>query len=141
MNGYRCLCLLGELWRARSQLAAREVLAVRRVAARNRMVPNRMVPVGGELGVAITTEQERIEAAFHDFHEGTPALQARSSREEHVLRWIYRSENMGQAARRGSPTSLKIGPGGTAGATSIEWWLFFRVSRARVPRADVTRLF
>ncbi len=107
-------------------------------AARNRMVPNRMVPVGGELGVAITTEQERIEAAFH---EGTPALQARSSREEHVLRWIYRSENMGQAARRGSPTSLKIGPGGTAGATSTEWWLFCRVSRARVPRADVTRLF
>lgn len=68
---------------------------------------NRMVPVGG-VGVAITTEQERIEAAFH---EGTLALQARS-REEHVLRWIYRSENMGQAARRGSPTSLKIGPGG-----------------------------
>src|SRR5919112_615134 len=66
MNGRRCLCLLGELWRARSQLAAREVLAVRREAARNRMVP-----VGGELGVAITTKQERIEAAFH---EGTPAL-------------------------------------------------------------------
>jgi hypothetical protein len=113
-------------------LAARDVLAVRREAARNRMVP-----VEGELGVASTTEQERIEAAFH---EGTLALQARS-REEHVLRWIYRSENMGQAARRGSPTSLKIRPGGTARATSTEWWLFFRVSRARVPRADVTRLF
>ena len=70
------------------------------------------------VGVAITTEQERIAAAFH---EGTPALQARSRREEHVLLWIYRSENMGQAARRGSPTSLKIGPGGTAGATSTEW--------------------
>jgi len=101
------------------------------------MVPNRMVPVEGELGVASTTEQERIAAAFH---EGTPALQARR-REEHVLRWIYRSENMGQAGRRGSPTSLKIGPGGTARATSTEWWLFCRVSRARVPRADVTRLF
>src|SRR5215217_8675085 len=85
MDGQRCLCLLGELWRARSQLAGREVLAVRRVAARNRMVPNRMVPnrmvpnrmvpnrlvpVGG-VAVAITTEQERIKAAFHD---GTPAL-------------------------------------------------------------------
>ena len=55
---------------------------MRREAARNRTVPNRMVPVGGELGVAITTEQERIEAAFD---EGTLALQARS-REEHVLR-------------------------------------------------------
>ena len=84
-----------------------------------RMVPKRTVRVGG-VGVAITTEQERIAAAFH---EGTLALQARS-REEHVLRWIYRSENMGQAARRGSPTSLKIGPGGTAGATSTEWSLF-----------------
>ena len=110
---------------------------MRRVAARNRMVPNRMVLIGGELGVAITTEQERIEAAFH---EGTLALQARS-REEHVLRWIYRSENMGQAARRGSPTSLKIGPGGTAGATLTEWWLFFRMFRARVPRPDVRSLF
>ena len=104
---------------------------MRREAARNRTVPNRMVPVGGELGVAITTEQERIEAAFH---EGTPALQARS-REEHVLRWIYRSENMGQAARRGSPTSLKIGPGGTAGATSTEWWLFL----SSVPRSGASR--
>jgi hypothetical protein len=83
---------------------------VRREAARNRMVP-----VGG-VGVAITMEQERIAAAFH---EGTPALQERS-REEHVLRWIYRSENMGQAARCGSPTSLKIGPGGISGATSTE---------------------
>src|SRR5215217_6068843 len=81
-----------------------------------------MVPVGGELSVAITTEQERIEAAFH---EGTPALQARSSREEHVLRWIYRSENMGQAAGRG----------GTAGATSTEWWLFF----SSVPRSGASR--
>src|SRR5215212_611068 len=80
MNGYRCLCLLGELWRARSQLAAREVLAVRREAARNRMVPNRMVPVGGELGVAITTEQERIEAAFHDFHEGPPYRRGAAAR-------------------------------------------------------------
>jgi hypothetical protein len=89
-----------------------------------------MVPVGG-VGVAITTEQERIEAVFH---EGTLALQARS-REEHVLRWIYRSENMGQAARRGSPTSLKIGPGGTAGATSTEWWLFC----SSVPRSGASR--
>ena len=102
---------------------------MRRVAARNRMVP-----VGG-VGVAITMEQARIEAAFH---EGTTALQARSC-EERVLRWIYRSENMGQAARRGSPTSLKIGPGGTAGATSTEWWLFFRVSRAGVPRSGASR--
>ena len=99
-------------------MAAREVLAVRREAARNRMVPNRMVPnrmvpVGG-VAVAITTEQERITAAFR---EGTPALQTRS-REEHVLLWIYRSENMGQGARRGPPTSLKIGPGGTAGGNS-----------------------
>jgi hypothetical protein len=107
-------------------LAARDALAVRREAARNRMVP-----VEGELGVASTTEQERIEAAFH---EGTLALQARS-REEHVLRWIYRSENMGQAARRGSPTSLKIRPGGTARATSTEWWLFF----SSVPRSGASR--
>ena len=88
------------------------------------MVPNRMVPVEGELSVASTTEQERIEAAFD---EGTLALQARS-REEHVLRWIYRSENMGQAGQRGSPISLKPGFGGTAGATpaatSAEWSLF-----------------
>ena len=55
------------------------------------MVPNRMVPVGG-VAVAITTEQERIKAAFH---EGTLALQARSRREEHVLRWNYRSEKYG----------------------------------------------
>ena len=80
-----------------------------------------MVPVGGELGVAITTEQERIKAAFD---EGTLALQARS-REEHVLRWIYRSENMGQAGQRGSPISLKIGPWGhRGGATPTEWSLF-----------------
>ena len=96
-----------------------------------------MVPVGG-VGVAITTEQERIEAAFH---EGTLALQARS-REEHVLRWIYRSENMGQAGRRGSPTSLKIGPGGQRGGQRRQsGGCFVRVPRARVPRADATRLF
>jgi hypothetical protein len=104
---------------------------VRREAARNRMVT-----VGG-VGVAITTEQERIEAAFH---ECTLALQARS-REEHVLRWIYRSENMGQAGRRGSPTSLKIGPGGQRGGQRRQSGCFVRVARARVPRADVTRLF
>ena len=42
---------------------------------------------------------------------------------------------MGQAARRGSPTSLKIGPGGTAGATSTEWWLFC----SSVPRSGASR--
>ena len=106
---------------------------MRREAARNRMVP-----VGG-VGVAITTEQERIEAAFH---EGTLALHTGAEPEEHVLRRIYGSENMGQAGRRGSPTSLKIGPGGHRGGQRRQsGGCFVRVSRARVPRADVTRLF
>src|SRR5215217_5869559 len=119
MDGQRCLCLLGELWRARSQLAGREVLAVRRVAARNRMVPNRMVPnrmvhVGG-VAVAITTEKERIKAAFHD---GTPALhtgaeQPRGTRPPVDLQkrkygaggptWVtYKPQNRAWGHRRGS---------------------------------------
>ena len=72
-----------------------------------------MVPVGGVVGVAITTEQERIKAAFHEgpraLHTGAEPRGTRPPVD------IYRSENMGQAGRRGSPTSLKIGPGGTAG--------------------------
>src|SRR5215217_301104 len=120
MDGQRCLCLLGGLWGARSQLAGREVLAVRRVAARNRMVPNSMVPnsmvpVGGELGVAITTEQERIKAAFH---EGTPALhtgaeQPRGTRPPVYLQkrkygaggpaWVpYKPQNRAWGHRRGN---------------------------------------
>src|SRR5215204_3567086 len=79
------------------------------------MVPNSMVPVGGELGVAITTEQERIKAAFH---EGTPALhtgaeQPRRTRPPVDLQkrkygaggpaWVpYKPQNRAWGHRRGS---------------------------------------
>src|SRR5215208_6200896 len=104
----------------------------------NRMVPNRMVPVGG-VAVAITTEQERIKAAFHD---GTPALhtgaeQPRGTRPPVDLlkrkygaggpAWVpYKPQNRAWGHRRGSVDRVVV---------------VFRVSRARVPRADVTRLF
>jgi hypothetical protein len=127
-------------------MAAREVLAVRREAARNRMVPNRMVPnrmvpVGG-VAVAITTEQERITAAFR---EGTPALQTRS-REEHVLRWIYRSEKYGAGGPPWVPYKPQNRAWGHRGGQlrrqrRRSGHCFVRVSRARVPRANVTRLF
>ena len=79
------------------------------------MVPNRMVPVGGELGVAITTEQERITAAVHEgtlpLHTG--AEQPRGTRPPVDLQkrkygaggpaWVpYKPQNRAWGHRRGN---------------------------------------
>ena len=80
-----------------------------------------MVPVGGELGVAITTKQERIEAAFH---EGTPALhtgaeQPRGTRPPVDLQkrkygaggpaWVpYKPQNRAWGHRRGNVDRVVI---------------------------------
>src|ERR671921_2359627 len=117
MNGRRCLCLLGKLWRARSQLAAHEVLAVRREAARNRMVP-----VGG---VRCSHHNEAREDrsglprghARLTYRRGAAARNTSSGGSTEAKIW-------GRRPGVGPLQASKIGPGGTAGATSTEWWLF-----------------
>src|SRR5215212_3955021 len=95
----------------------------------NRMVPNRMVRVGG------------VRCSHHngarEDHSGLPRGHARlTDAEPRGTRppVDLQKRKYGAAARRGSPTSLKIGPGGTAGATSTEWWLFC----SSVPRSGTS---
>jgi hypothetical protein len=108
---------------------------MRREAARNRMVP-----VGG-VGVAITTEQERNEAAFH---EGTLALHTGAApRGTRPPVDLQKRKIWGRRAGVGPLQASKSGLGGSAGGNvdRVSGGCFVRVARARLPHADVTRFF
>src|ERR671921_2654696 len=121
MNGRRCLCLLGKLWRARSQLAAHEVLAVQREAARNRMVP-----VGG-VRCSHHNGAREDRSGLPRGHARLTGAEPRGTRPPVDLQ----KRKYGAGGPPWVPYKPQNRAWGTAGATLTEWWLFFpNVSRS-----------
>ena len=111
---------------------------MRREAARNRMVPNRMVPVGGVRCSHHNGAREDRSGLPRGHARLTGAEQPRGTRPPVDLQ---KRKMWGRRPGVGPLQASKSGLGAPQGQRRHSGGCFFRVSRARVPRADVTRFF